>query len=122
MCGGRTSVVKKASAREQSSLATRLEERGLHMRELNGFIPWQSPHPKPPYGTGFTPSMGFTCRCVREPGSRTLPILVGCIVFSTTSKKQYTPLQSCGTQLRAFFTVRKQHTIQVKPVEGFTPL
>jgi hypothetical protein len=36
-------------------------------------------------------------------------------------KKQHTPLQSCGTQLRAFFAVGKQHTIQVKPVEGAMP-
>ena len=66
--------------------------------------------------------MGVTCGCVREPGSLTLPILVGFVVFSTKSKKQQTPLQSCGTQLRVFFTVRKQHTKQVKPVEGGNPL
>jgi len=30
----------------------------------------------------------------------------------------HTPRQSCGTWLRAFFPVRKQHTKQVKPGEG----
>jgi hypothetical protein len=62
--------------------------------------------------------MGVTCGCVRAPGSLTLPILVGCIVFSTSSKTQYTPRQSCGTRLRAVFAVRNQHTVQVTPVEG----
>jgi hypothetical protein len=54
---------------------------------------------------------------MREPGSFTLPILVGFVVFSTSSKKQQTPLQSCGTLLRAFFAVRKQSPPQVTPVE-----
>jgi hypothetical protein len=63
--------------------------------------------------------MGVTCGCVREPGSRTLPILVGSGGFlDLVEKKHQTPLQSCGTRLRAFFAVRKQHIIQVKPVEG----
>jgi hypothetical protein len=39
--------------------------------------------------------------------------------FDEVEKNQQTPLQSCGTLLRAFFAVRKQHTIQVKP--GETP-
>jgi hypothetical protein len=38
------------------------------------------------------------------------------------SKKHQTPLQSCGTRLHAFFAVRNQHTKQVKPVEGATPI
>jgi hypothetical protein len=65
--------------------------------------------------------MGVTCGGVREPGSRTLPILVGGIVFSTTSKNQQTPRQSRGTRLHAFFAMRKQHTKQVTPVEGHSP-
>ena len=55
-------------------------------------------------------SMGVTCGSVRGPGSLILPILVGFVVFSTSSKTQQTPRQSYGTQLRVFFTVRKQHT------------
>jgi hypothetical protein len=43
---------------------------------------------------------------------------VGFAGFSTKSKNQQTPLQSCGTRLHAFFAVRNQHTVQVKPVEG----
>jgi hypothetical protein len=63
-------------------------------------------------------STGVTCGCVREPGSLTLPILVGFVGFSTSSKNQQTPRQSCGTQVRVFFAMRKQYTIQVKSVEG----
>jgi hypothetical protein len=33
----------------------------------------------------------------------------------------FSPLQSCGTLLRAFFAMRKQHTKQVTPVESITP-
>ena len=29
----------------------------------------------------------------------------------------HAPLQGCGTRLRAFFAVRNQYTVQVKPVE-----
>jgi hypothetical protein len=43
------------------------------------------------------------------------------MVFSTKSKKPYTPPEWAGTLLRAFFAVRKQHIIQVKPVEGSSP-
>jgi hypothetical protein len=32
------------------------------------------------------PSMGVTCGCVREPGSRTLPVGVGCMVFRLRRK------------------------------------
>jgi hypothetical protein len=53
---------------------------------------------------------------VREPGSRTLPVLVGCIVFSTKSKKLYTPLQSFGTQQRALFPLHTRCVQQVNPV------
>jgi hypothetical protein len=42
--------------------------------------------------------------------------------FRRSRKKQHTPLQSCGTRLRAVFAVRKQHTIQVKPGEGSPPI
>jgi hypothetical protein len=70
---------------------------------------------------GGHPSMGVTSGCVREPGSRTRPILVRSGVFSTKSKKHQTPRQSCGTRLRAFLAVRKQHTKQETPVEGGHP-
>jgi hypothetical protein len=46
---------------------------------------------------------------------------VGYIGFSTKSKNQYTPPEWAGTLLRAFFAVRNQHTVQVKPVEGAQP-
>ena len=36
-------------------------------------------------------SMGVTCGCVREPGSCTLLVLVGFVVFSTKSKKTTNP-------------------------------
>jgi len=48
-------------------------------------------------------------------------MLVGFVLFSTKSKKEQTPRQSCGTRWRAFFAVRKQHTKQVTPVEGCAP-
>jgi hypothetical protein len=44
------------------------------------------------------------------------------MVFSTKSKKTYTPLEWAGTRQRAVFAVRNQHTVQVKPVEGQHPL
>jgi hypothetical protein len=40
------------------------------------------------------------------------------MVFSTSSKKPYTPPEWAGTPLRAFFAVRKQSPPQVTPVEG----
>jgi hypothetical protein len=43
------------------------------------------------------------------------------VPISTSSKKHQPPLQSRGTWPRAFFAVRKQHTVQVKPVEGAAP-
>jgi hypothetical protein len=43
-------------------------------------------------------------------------------VFSIAAKKQYTPLQSCGTLLRVFFAVRKQSPPQVTPFEGCAPM
>jgi hypothetical protein len=66
-------------------------------------------------------STGVTSGSVREPGSLTLPFGVGCMVFSTKSKKPYTPLEWAGTRQRAVFAVRNQHTVQVKPVEGPCP-
>jgi hypothetical protein len=43
------------------------------------------------------------------------------MVFSTSSKKPYTPREWAGTRQRAVFAVRNQHTVQVKPVEGAAP-
>jgi hypothetical protein len=40
------------------------------------------------------------------------------MVFSTKSKKPYTPPEWAGTLLRAFFAVRKQSLPQVTSVEG----
>jgi hypothetical protein len=40
------------------------------------------------------------------------------MVFSTSSKKPYTPPEWAGTLLRACFAVRKQSLPQVKAVEG----
>jgi NAD(P)-dependent dehydrogenase (short-subunit alcohol dehydrogenase family) len=45
------------------------------------------------------------------------PMIVGYVVFSTSSKKRHTPLQSPGTRLRVFFALRKQCSSQVTPVE-----
>jgi hypothetical protein len=47
---------------------------------------------------------------------------VGCLRFSTSSKNQQTPRQSCGTRQRAFFAVRKQSLPQVKAVWGCAPM
>jgi hypothetical protein len=74
---------------------------------------------------GQLPSTGITCGSVREPGSRTLPILVGVCRMERRCVQRlsirHTRLESRGTRLRAFFAVRKQHTMQVKPVEGVNP-
>jgi len=45
----------------------------------------------------------------------------GVCCFFDFVEKQQTPRQSCGTRLRAFFAVRKQHTKQVTPVETLNP-
>jgi hypothetical protein len=42
--------------------------------------------------------MGVTCGCVREPGSLTLPILVGFVVFSTSSKTRLCPFLAVQQQ------------------------
>jgi hypothetical protein len=58
------------------------------------------------------------------PVDREMNILLqwGLLFFSTKSKKQQTPRQSCGTQVRAFFAVRKQCSPQVTLVEGCAPM
>jgi hypothetical protein len=65
-------------------------------------------------------STGLTRGCVREPGSRTLPILVGRCVVSTKSKRHDTPLQSSGTHPRAVVPLHTRRVPQVTP-EGVTP-
>jgi hypothetical protein len=53
-------------------------------------------------------SAGVPCGCVREPGSLTLPFRMGCMFFSTSSKKTYTPPEWSSTRLRAVFPVCKR--------------
>jgi hypothetical protein len=62
--------------------------------------------------------MGVTCGCVREPGSLTLPFVVGFLFFSTKSKKTETPPEWFGMPLRAFLAVRKATHSTVKSVAG----
>jgi hypothetical protein len=82
---------------------------------VSGWGVWRNnavPYPPPGYR-----SVGVTCGWVRGSVSLTLPILVGCMVFSNSSKKPYTPLQNFGTRQRAFVPLHTRCVQQVTPIE-----
>ena len=85
-----------------------INRRGLPLVNLDGYFVWDF--------WGYQRPMGFTTRDHAGTPFPRNPMMVGCVGFSTTSKNQHTPLESCGTRLRAVFAVCKQHTRQVKPV------
>jgi hypothetical protein len=74
---------------------------GTHLRAFFA-VRKQSPPQVTPV-EGAQPSMGVTCGCVREPGSLTLPILVGLVVFFDFVEKTTNPTTKLWHALACVF-------------------